>query len=882
MQDNIIVFPEPLAGDTARLVTHALPVSLTSLIGREHEVKAIHALLFRPDVRLLTLTGTAGVGKTRLALEVARDLAHDFADGVHVVSLAPISDPAFVMAAIAHRMGLPESGSQPLLERLKISQRDKHRLLLLDNFEHVISAATLLVELLEACPDLKILVTSREVLRLRAEHQFAVPPLALPDPKHLPDDRSLTQVPAVQLFIQRAQAIRSDLHVTTDNAAVIAEICLRLDGLPLAIELAAARIKLLPPQALLARLSQRLTVLTSGARDVPERQQTLRNTIAWSYQLLDAEEQRLFRRLSVFVGGCILQAIESTGAALDDETGRVLEGVASLLDQSLLQQTEQAGEEQRLVMLETIREYGLEVLAESGEMETIQQAHADYYLSLAEEAEPELAGPRQAVWLERLEREHDNLRAVMLRLLEQEGNKEARPSSELALRLGGALRRFWIARSRLSEGQTFLERALAGSEGSATSNRAKALKAAASLALYQGDTDRGEVLCEESLTLCRELEDTEGIAHILHLQGLVTWQRNNLAATHSLFEEALALWRKVDDKDGIGWALYYLAWLANQQGEYARARVLCEESLTTHRESGNKRGLAHTLINLAQNLFSSQDDQARVRSLLEESLALCREVGDKHGLAECFSLSGQVALRHGDATTARSLAEEGLMLYKEIGDWEEGISESLVVLGKVAAVQGDYTAAQAFYEESLAFPGKVDAIYTASSLEGLAGVVAVQGEPTWAVRLYGAAEALREMVSTPIAPTERAAYEHSVAAVRTQLGGVIFAATWAEGRSMTAQQAVAAQGQAILSQPSPTELLSTSPAKALTTNPDGLTAREVEVLRLLAHGLTSAQIAKQLIIGVVTVNFHVRSIYSKLGVTSRSAATRYALEHHLL
>ena len=286
MQDNIIVFPEPPVGDTAQLVTHTLPVSLTSLIGREHEVQAIQALLSHIDVRLLTLTGTAGVGKTRLALRVATKLLADFPDGVYFVSLAPISDPAFVLPTIAHSMGLTESGSQPLLDLLKISQRDKQRLLLLDNFEHVISAATLLAELLEACPDLKILITSREVLRLRAEHQFAVPPLALPDPRNLLDDGSLAHVPALRLFLQRAQAIRSDFQLTADNAATIAEICIRLDGLPLAIELAAARVKALSLQALLTRLEHRLQLLTGGMRDLPERQQTLRNTIQWSYDLL--------------------------------------------------------------------------------------------------------------------------------------------------------------------------------------------------------------------------------------------------------------------------------------------------------------------------------------------------------------------------------------------------------------------------------------------------------------------------------------------------------------------------------------------------------------------------------------------------------------------
>jgi predicted ATPase len=394
-----------------------VPAPLTLLIGREQEVAEACALLLRPGVRLVTLTGTGGVGKTRLGLHIATALLGAFADGVCFVSLAPMSDPALVVPTIAAALGIREIGGSILLDLLKAYLRDKCLLLLLDNFEQVVDAAVQVADLLAVCPQLKVLVTSRAALHIRGEQEFVVPPLAVPDPKHLPDLLTLSTYEAVELFLQRIQAVKPEFHLTDANATAVAEMCIRLDGLPLAIELAAARIKLLSPQALLTRLEHRLNLLTGGARDVPERQQTLRNTIEWSYDLLSPGEQLLFRRLAVFVGGCTLEAVEAICTTLDGEATAVLERVTSLVDKSLISQQEQVGGEYRLMMLETIREYGLECLTASGEMETTRRAHAYYYLLLAEEADPELWGHQQSMWFERLEREHENLRAGLNGLL---------------------------------------------------------------------------------------------------------------------------------------------------------------------------------------------------------------------------------------------------------------------------------------------------------------------------------------------------------------------------------------------------------------------------------------------------------------------------------
>ncbi len=433
---------------------HHLPIQPTPFIGREKEVAAVQHQLLREDVRLVTLTGPGGMGKTRMALHVAAQLHAHFADGVWFVPLAPISDPNLVIPTIAQTLGLREARERSLLEQLQVSLRERQVLLLLDNFEQVVSAATHVADLLTSCPHLKVLVTSREVLHVRAEHEFPVPKLSLPDPKRLPDLMALSQYEAVALFIQRAQAVRPEFQMTNANAPAMAEICARLDGLPLAIELAAARIKLLPPQALLTRLGQRLQLLTSSGRDVPARQQTLRNTIQWSYDLLDAQEQQLFCRLSVFVDGCTLEAVEAVSAALGEATLPVLDGVASLIDKNLLQQTAQEGEEIRLLMLETIREYGWEVLAERQEREATQAAHAAYYLALAEEAELALGGPQQLLWLQRLEREYGNLHAALhwLRLQASRAGV-GDEAAGLALRLETALSYFWIVRGYRNDGR---------------------------------------------------------------------------------------------------------------------------------------------------------------------------------------------------------------------------------------------------------------------------------------------------------------------------------------------------------------------------------------------------------------------------------------------
>ncbi len=860
------------------------PAQLTSLIGREKEVVAIQNLLEREDVRLVTMTGPGGTGKTRLGLQVVAELSELFPDGMYFVNMAPISDPDLVVPTIAQALDLKETGDQPLLNLLKGYLQNKHILLLLDNFEQVVSAALQVTDILSACPNLKVLVTSRMTLHIRGEQEFPVPPLTVPNPKRLPDLVALSQYEAVALFIQRAQAVRPDFQVTHVNAASVAGICIRLDGLPLAIELAAARIKVLPPQALLARLGQRLAVLTSGAQDVPEHQKTLRNTIEWSYQLLDAQEQLLFQQISAFVGGCTFQALEAVCIELDTDStaGQVLDGVASLIDKSLLQQVEQEEEEPRLVMLETIREYGLECLATTGEAGVIRRAHAAYYLQLAERAEPELRGTEQALWLERLEREHDNLRAALECFLERSGIGEGKEQGEPALRLCVALAFFWRMGGYLWEGRAWLSRALAASEGVVPSLRARGLFFAGVLAHYQNSNEQAEVLCGESLVLSRELGDTGGMAISLGVMGDIAWGKGDYATARPLLEEAETLFKEVSNDWGRADVLGSLVRLFTAQGEYTRARELGEECLALYRAVGDQQRIGWGLQLLAWVLFLSQSDQAKARTLAEESLALLQEARSKQFLAYVFGLLGQIHLLQGEQILAREFAEESVAILKEMGN-RFFLAESLVYLARVVFSQGDDVAARAIYEESLTISREISARQLiASGMEGLADVVSAQGAPEWAARLWGAAETLRQAIGAPFPPIEVSNYERSVAIARTQFGEKAFATAWAEGRSMTPEQALTAQGRALRDSRIQAGPLVTPIAKSTTKYRDGLTAREVEVLRLLAKGLTDAQIAEQLVLSLHTIHAHLRTIYSKLGVSSRSAATRYAFEHQLV
>lgn len=724
-----------------------LPAPSTSFLGREREVADVCDALRRREVRLLVLTGPGGTGKTRLSLEVASSLLDEFEHGIFFVPLTPIRDPALVIPTIAQTLEVPAGSGRSPAEQLNSHLRERHVLLVLDNFEQVVAAAPQVGELLTAAPQLKILVTSRELLHLYGEVEYFVPPLSLPDPQQLPESLdALAAHAAIALFVERARTVRPDFALTPQNAPAVAGICTRLDGLPLALELAAARIKILSPQSILDRLSSRLAVLTGGASNLPPHQRTLRESINWSYDLLSPAEKTLFSRLSVFVGGWTAESAaeivgEPASAMLQ---ASILDDLSSLLDKSLIRMEENKEGEMRFHMLETIREFALERLQASGEMAAVQQCHATYFLRLAETAEPELLRSQQILWLDRLEREHDNLRAALDWSLANE--------PETALRLAAALARFWARRTHLQEGRRWMERALAQPAVS-PSVRAVALLSASTVANEQGDFATSRAWLEEAYPLWQASGNPSGLARMMSNMAAVLTNLGHLEEAMSWREKSLALAREIGDDQGVAMSLNALGIAARDQGQHEKALRLHQESLLLFNKLGNRHGQAYASICLAR-VALLQGDYRQAAAWCQQSINLYAELGDQRNVAGTWKDMGFLALHHEVYPDAQRAFHHCLTLYHNLQDWE-----GMAVIW-----------------------------------EGLAGVALNEGFPERAAQLFGAAAGLREAngyVGRRLLRADQVLVEKLAATTEARLDPAAYAAAFAAGKALTVEQAMA-------------------------------------------------------------------------------------------
>jgi predicted ATPase len=668
-----------------------LPTALTSFVGREQEMAEVKRLL--TSTRLLTITGAGGVGKTRLALQVAADLLDSFADGVWLIELAPLSDSTLATQLAANALGIREEEGRPLIQTLVDSLRTKSLLLILDNCEHLVQGMAQLAQtLLSGAPDLRILATSREPLGVAGEMAWGLPPLSSPDLYDTAALSNLTQYEAVKLFIDRAVAAKPDFAVTNQNAPAVAQICARLDGIPLAIELAASRIRVLSAEEIAARLDDRFRLLVGGSRTALPRQQTLRALIDWSYDLLTESERVLLRRLSIFAGGWTLQAAEEVCSDGSIQAYEVLDLLAHLIDKSLVVAEPQDGRE-RYRFLEMLRQYAQDRLAESIEVDEFGHRHAQHFLQMAEESYGELWGSKQGYWLARLETEHDNLRAALEWMTRDVGREE------MLLRMAGSLWRFWEIHGYISEGRAWLVHALAANSNVPAYWRANGLRGAGTLARQQGDYDQAKTMHEESLALFREMGLKIGIARELDALGEIAQYQGNYAPAIELHTESLALRYEIDDREGIAVSLGQLGNIARGRGQYQHARELLEQSLEMNRATGNKLYTALSLNNLGL-VESRVCEYERAISLFEEAVSLYRELDDKPGISNTLHNLGNVAKDQGRMQRATTLYQECLALKQALGD-KRGIARVMADLAEVALCQGNYARAAELTGQSL-------------------------------------------------------------------------------------------------------------------------------------------------------------------------------------